>query len=404
RKPNRIGQKASKIRDTSPKIEKELSAIKTTIERRSKAEVATYMQTSNRAQTDKEKQSSETPIRILHLSDIHVNPDTDPLSRLQPLISDLRDTEFLGIEHLDYLVISGDLTDKAQPEEFEKVHEFLSRLIEQFRLSAERCIIVPGNHDLRWFSGCYEWKDRRVVNLKALKLGSYKEQGDGYLIRVDEKYPNRFENFGKFYHQLVQKPYPTEAAKQGLSFLFEEHGLQFLALNSASEIDEYFPERSSINEGALTKGLFEANEQIRQAKKEGRLVPDAEMLRIAVWHHPVTGNEKIVQDAFLEQLRKAEFKLCLHGHVHEDRADLVGYVHPTRQLHIAGAGSFGAAKDQRPESMPRLYNLIEIERDHSAIRIHTRCMKKNLGAWEGWAVWPGPDRHGKRSYYEIRFQ
>ena len=404
RKPNRIGQRASKIRDTSPNIERELSAIKTTIEKRSKAEVATYMQTSNRAQADKEKQSSETPIRILHLSDIHVSPDTDPLSRLQPLTSDLRDKEFLEIERLDYLVITGDLTDKAQPEEFEKVHEFLSRLIEQFQLSAERCIIVPGNHDLSWFSGCYEWKDRRVVNLKALKPGSYKEEGSGYLIRVDEKYPNRFENFGKFYHQLVQKPYPTEAAKQGLSFLFEEHGLQFMALNSASEIDEYFPERSSINENALTKGLFDANEQIRQAKKEGRLAQDAGILRLAVWHHPVTGNEKIVQDAFLEQLRKAEFKLCLHGHVHEDRADLVGYVHPTRQLHIAGAGSFGAAKDQRPESMPRLYNLIEIERDHSAIRVHTRCMKKNLGAWEGWAVWPGDKPHEKRSYYEIPLQ
>ncbi|MBI4750656.1 MAG: metallophosphoesterase [Acidobacteria bacterium] len=406
RKPNRIGQRASKIRDTSPGIEKELSAIKTTIEKRSKAEVATYMQTSNRAQIEKEKQSSENPIRILHLSDIHVNPDTDPLSRLQPLMSDLRDKdEGLGTEQLDYLVISGDLTDKAQPEEFEKVHEFLSRLIEQFQLSAERCIIVPGNHDLSWFSGCYEWKDRRVVNVKALKPGSYKEQSDGYLVRVNDKYPHRFENFGKFYHQLVQKPYPTDATKQGLSFLFEEHGLQFLALNSASEIDEYFPERSSINEGALSKGLADADNQIKQAKKENRLAHDAEILRIAVWHHPVTTDKEPTMDAaFLERLQKEKFKLCLHGHVHEDCADLVRYLHPTRQLHIAGAGSFGAAKDQRPESMPRLYNLIEIERDHSLIRIHTRCMKKNLSAWEGWAVWPSDKPHEKRSYYEIRLK
>lgn len=404
--PNRINQRASKIRDTSPSVEKELSAIKTTIEKRSKAEVATYMQTSNRAQIEKEKQSSETPIRILHLSDIHINPGTDPLSRLQPLMSDLRDKdEGLGIEQLDYLVVSGDLTDKAKPEEFEKAHELLSGLIQQFQLSSERCIIVPGNHDLSWETEVYEWKQSRKVDAREAEKnkGRFVKQGDGYLVRVDEKYSNRFENFGKFYHQLVQKPYPTEAAKQGLSFLFEEHGLQFLALNSASEIDEYFPERSSINEGALSKGLAEADDQIKQAKKEGRLAQDTSILRLAVWHHPVTGNEKIVQDAFLEQLRKAEFKLCLHGHIHENYAEIAGYLE-SRKLYIAGAGSFGATKDQRPESMPKLYNLIEIARDHSLIRIHTRCSKKNFGAWEGWAVWPSDKPHEKRSYYEIPLQ
>jgi hypothetical protein len=126
-------------------------------------------------------------------------------------------------------------------------------------------------------------------------------------------------------------------------------------MNSAWEIDEYHKNRSGRHESALAVGLLKATEQIETAKANGRLAQDAHILRVAAWHHPVTGNDKIVKDAFLEQLRQENIKLCLHGHVHEDRTDLISDLHPTRHLHIAGAGSFGAPTSDRPESTPRLY-------------------------------------------------
>jgi hypothetical protein len=115
----------------------------------------------------------------------------------------------------------------------------------------------------------------------------------------------------------------------------------------------------------------------------------------------VTGNEKIVDDAFMQQLRQANIRLVLHGHVHEDRADLLMYTHP-KKIRVAGAGSFGAPARERPESTPRLYNLLEIARDHSSIKIHTRCLRKDGGAWEGWAVWPGSKPTVKNTFYQIR--
>ena len=146
---------------------------------------------------------------------------------------------------------------------------------------------------------------------------------------------------------------------------------------------------------------MKADEQLTKARAEGRLAEDASVLRLAVWHHPATGSEKITNDACLENLRRADIRLCLHGHVHEDRIDHVGYLHPSRNIHIAGAGSFGAKAKERPESTPRLYNLIEIARDHSWLKVHTRQMRKDSGAWEGWAVWPGTNSHERRTYYEI---
>jgi GTPase SAR1 family protein/predicted phosphodiesterase len=345
------------------------------------------------------------PMRILHLSDLHFNKDDDPLAQLQPLLRDIRDRDGgLGFDHLDYLILSGDLTNHGTAEEFDGVYRFVSELIKRFELSAGRCVIVPGNHDLSWETEVYNWHPKRRVVLNKLKPGSYVTQGDGYLIRDDSAYPRRFENFDRFYHELIQLPYPLDPAAQCVPILFDDARLQFLALNSAWEIDEYHRERSSINQSALAAGLLDADEQIARARRDGRMAQDAKVLRIAVWHHPVTGNEKISNDAFLEQLQQEHVKLCLHGHVHEDRADVIGYLHPRRAVYIAGAGSFGAPVNTRPESTPRLYNLLEVWRDHSKIRVHTHCLRKDGGAWEGWAVWPGAQATERRTYYDIQLK
>ena len=184
------------------------------------------------------------PMRILHLSDLHFDQDDDPLARLQPLLRDIRDRDGgLGFEHLDYLILSGDLTNHGSAEEFDGVYRFVSELIKRFELSAGRCVIVPGNHDLSWETEVYDWHPKRRVVLNTLRPGSYVAQGDGYLIRDESVYPKRFENFGRFYHELIQLPYPLQPAAQCVPILFDDTRLQFLALNSAWEIDEYHRER-----------------------------------------------------------------------------------------------------------------------------------------------------------------
>jgi small GTP-binding protein len=398
-----ISEGAKKARETSPEIQQELFALKGGYELRDLERTGTAEVSITRLPVHAVKsRTDDSRIRILHLSDLHFSSDTDPVLMWQPLLADIRDAEGgLGFQQVDYLVVSGDLTNRADPREFERAREFISALIERLGVSALRCIIVPGNHDLSYDVEAYGWKQKRRVNPKELVDGHYVAQGEGYLIRQQTNYPARFENFGKFYHALTQEPYTLDASAQHLSFLAENARIQFLALNSAWEIDEYFKNRSSISATALSAGMIKADDQIERAKKAGSLKADDPVLRIAVWHHPITGNDKIEVDAFVERLRQAEFKLCLHGHVHEERAELIGYLDPSRKLRVAGAGSFGAPTNARPESTPRLYNLLEIERDHSRIRVHTRCMRKSDGAWEGWAVWPGSIGTERRTYYEI---
>jgi hypothetical protein len=103
---------------------------------------------------------------------------------------------------------------------------------------------------------------------------------------------------------------------------------------------------------------------------------------------------------FLEHLQKNGVKIGLHGDVHEIRRDLIRYWHKDR-LHVIGSGSFGARATDRPEAVPRHYNLLEIERDLKSLRVHTRCQPKPDGAWRGWYEWPDSDGKGNLSYYDV---
>ena len=77
--------------------------------------------------------------RILHLSDLHFLAKDDANTVLQPLLTDLK--PFLPI---DYLVVSGDLSDKANSNGFEHAERFLTKLLVELQLTSG-----TGHHDAR---------------------------------------------------------------------------------------------------------------------------------------------------------------------------------------------------------------------------------------------------------------
>jgi hypothetical protein len=238
-----------------------------------------------------------------------------------------------------------------------------------------------------------------------LKEDEYVKQGEIFLVRDPDRYPLRLKAFSdNFYHKFLQRPYPTSYANQGLSTPFWETGIQFLTFNSSWQIDRFNRKRSSIHTEAVANALRMAQRQEREARAAGHLAPDAPLLRIAVWHHSVTGPEQMKDTSFLGNLQKNGVRIALHGDVHEMKRDLVGHGHAKKHLYITGAGSFGAPAADRPESTPRLYNLLEIRRDLTGARVHTHCQPKPEGPWKGWNEWPRPDGGpGGLPYYDIEW-
>ncbi len=388
-----ISEGVARIRERDPDSDARILALRKTIDARIARDAESVKKVVAKGA---DVTRLDEPIRLLHLSDLHFNAETEPRTKLQWLINDLE--KGMKIDNLEYLVLSGDVTDKGNDEGFDKGREFVELLIDRFGLSAQRCIFVPGNHDVQDTLDAYA--RRRSVD--DLPEDQVVRQGQIHMARDPKQYLKRLQKFSDaFYHKVVQLPYPLEVDRQGQAWLFEETGIQFLALNSAWQIDEFNRRRSGIAPAAVAHAIESADRQINAAKERGDLKRNAEVLKIAVWHHAVAGPEMMKDIDFIGNLQKNEVKLCLHGDVHEMRVDLVGYK-TGHEMQIVGAGSFGSPPEGRPESTPRLYNLLEIERDFAHIRVHTRQQPKPNGAWKGWNEWPMPDGgKGRLPYLDI---
>lgn len=334
-------------------------------------------------------------LRMLHLSDLHFTGNTTPDTKLQWLVEDLR--RDLKIDRLDFVVISGDFTDRGRSDGFPVAVDFIRNLCDRFQVPLQtRCLIVPGNHDVQDLDEAYEYKRSLPADTPD---GYWVQEGRVYLVRNEDEYRRRFEPFSQlFYHPLFGTDYPLTYADQGFVRTFRDLGLQFLLLNSAWEIDgaaEEFRRRSSINAQAWAKVLRVADEEMGD-----------DLFRIAVWHHAIKGHDQMANTYIVDHLQKTGVRLALHGDVHELRREWIGYWHEPSSLHVVGAGSFASPQEGRKESTPRLYNLLQIRRDCRAIRVHTRAQNQPDSAWKGFNEWPSPDdpnRDARYPYFDISF-
>jgi hypothetical protein len=305
------------------------------------------------------KEPTEEPLLVLHLSDLHFTAEMKVDTLLQPLEADLR--RVLAGKRLDYLVISGDFADKCNEAGWALAAEFVTALRQGFGLDALRIVLAPGNHDLVQSSDFFN------IETKLLYRDPQGRPVVGGEPKPNDKYNSRFHRFGTFYHNLYSaKAYKEDPASQ-YDLIPAEGGLHFLALNSAWQIDQYYPERASLNNDALSKAL-----------REARQVP----LGIAVWHHAAAGDRKIMDTEATKKLADAGFRIVLHGDVHQERDDALHYLDAARRIHVVGSGSFGAMAKDRPESTPRSYSLLRVQRDLKTVEVERRYQKTTEGPYD----------------------
>jgi len=327
---------------------------------------------------------------ILHISDIHLGTISEARKYRTQLETDL--IKNLKVDKLDYLVISGDIATFSTHEEYEAAVELIKEITNRFRLDSSCIITVPGNHDINWSlsEDAYTFVHERDLP-NPLPEGKFIPAGDdGVLLRNEDLYPQRFKNFSDcFYKQITGTPYPLDYINQNILYEDQENKILFLGLNSCWEIDHYklHKNRASINMEALSTIL-------------NRLINNKydNWLKIAVWHHPVSGPEMMKNIEFMQQLADHDFQICLNGHIHEASEDLFKY-DDNRGIHIIGAGTFGAPKREQVIGIPLQYNLLILDLDKHQMIVNTRKKEKPDGAWTADARWD--DKNNPKPRYKI---
>jgi predicted MPP superfamily phosphohydrolase len=315
-------------------------------------------------------------IHILHLSDLHLENEEQAQVYRTQLETDL--IHELDVKRLGYLVLSGDVANVATEGEYKAAFALLDGLVKRFSLDPSRVVLVPGNHDLNWGLSrrAYPFVYRDELSAPPEK-GTYIAAGDeGVLLRKDELYQQRFAPFSdQFYRRAYGgQAYPLAYGEQTLFVEREEDRFLFLGLNSSWHVDHHYRDRAGIHMGALRQAL----DRLLDGAYDG-------WLKIAVWHHPVTGRQGM-NDDFLQLLTVHGFQICMHGHIHEA---IEGYhkYDDRRGVRIIGAGTFGAPANEQVTGIPLQYNLLTFSPETGVMVVRTRKKEKPNGAWSADARW-----------------
>jgi predicted MPP superfamily phosphohydrolase len=326
------------------------------------------------------------PYTILHLSDLH-RSSAHPIRNdelISALLSD-RDRyakEAPVILAPDAIVVTGDLVYGAAlgadgyaadlDEQYAVAENFLE-LLSQLFLDGDRSrlVIVPGNHDVDWngakaamrlaegdeipnrftLQNCtassdlrWDWRERRIY--KIVERDLYEQR----LLRFD---------------RLVERFYAATDVRS--TPLFRIHQLAegricLVAFNSCHGNDP-FTLQGCIKEGAIA----EAHLTLRELRPT---------LAVAAWHHNIERPPPAID--YMDPVTVAEmigkgFRLGLHGHQH--RADAVHrYVRlpDEERMAVISAGSLCAGGADLPTGVNRQYNVVEIDDDLEAARVHVR--------------------------------
>jgi 3',5'-cyclic AMP phosphodiesterase CpdA len=299
-------------------------------------------------------------LTVVHLSDLHFGPShrfggqttasgdrvADGPSLLDSLKADLASVlsgEAPETSAPILIAVTGDLTDAAEPEQFEEAATFILGLEKFLEDRTARTVIVPGNHDVLYQKAKI---DSRLSAWRAFSLDRL-----GRNIVGQNKHP----------FTLVYDEYA------------ESHGAIIAAINSAGFVEKSKPDQ---DRGRISRdGITDLDSQLRS------LSADDDLIRIAlVHHHPILipdlveerrGYDAIVDGGdLLRVLRRHGFHLILHGHKHlpfnfsEDSRAAYSTRQPREQrpILVVCGGSVGSTEiSDRMQTPTNYYNILRIK-------------------------------------------
>lgn len=306
--------------------------------------------------------------RLLWLSDIHLSNDRDehafpvvagvaekPLAQaLEPAAG--QDKLFGG------LLVSGDLTWRADPAEFARAHQLIGDIRSWSRLEASQVGLVPGNHDLR-FSPRPFANDEPITETWEDARAAYA----GFYETEFFQPPNQYLSMGRRY--LLRNAVPVEVV--------------FLNSSTLQQAPGQFQGHGFIGDAQME----DAAQQMRWDTALGSPRP----YRVVVLHHhvmPITyrmeptidaGYSTVLDaEALMRWLARHRVDIVLHGHMHQPAVarvsrpvDVAAPAGAWHEFSIVAMGSTGAAQSHLGEIGRNTFGIIDFSDDVPTVTVKT---------------------------------
>jgi hypothetical protein len=335
-------------------------------------------------------------MRILHISDLHVTSPGETLETVWGGPGAVLSTEGALF---DFVVVSGDLSQHAGEGEYVNLLRFANdHLVPLVHpKERERVIFVPGNHDVDWETEI----GRRVQlsehlaterNLDGRKFlaelqrtpdrsdarYTINPKGELEVVKLDpDRYQDRFKHvqhfLNRFYDRALgfpHRPFDLTSNKDSdhwSAHVFPEQAVAFYGFSSCHRNDRYW-HGATISRLAINRAAEHAREHAR------------DMLRVAVWHHGITGEPGRPDHLTLldiGELHNAGFRIGLHGHTHEASGEILDKFFGDRFV-VVGTGSLGASSVDRPDAVGRQFSVLRLFPGQATVEVWER---RNVGVF-----------------------
>ncbi|SHL37092.1 Calcineurin-like phosphoesterase [Chitinophaga jiangningensis] len=309
-------------------------------------------------------------MRIVQLSDIHLSKEnlTDLKNYYrEALIADL--IQFSKDAPVDILLISGDLIDKGGQSFggedpyaiFEK--ELLNPITDKLKLSKERVLFIPGNHDIERSLIAENIENELSTKLNC-KMANNMLETMGSKFDDNNNRIKKFKEFEKHYH--LKNPGYLYSNNESL-YTMEVNGkrIGFVLVNDSWRCSSKLKKEQH----------FIGSNQLFNAKQH--FEKENTVLNIAVFHHPLedlNNNEAAIIDNILKSY---DFSFAIFGHSHSHKFQELfstngGYIA------LRGRSAFNDTGEEKADFQPG-YNILDINIENEMFVLTGRKFIKSNG-------------------------
>ena len=298
-----------------------------------------------------------SPIRILHISDFHLNGKY--IEDAKTLLNNLLDAIMQSGQQIDLVVFSGDMIDKGGKDFIGGIDEafnmFKSIVIDvicnKLRISADRFVFTPGNHD--------------VNTAKANELEDYgieeKYMNSENNVSQFIKSPNLFggksqriedvKNFEKrYYTDIMGEKYHYGILASNFLYTIKEKSIGITSLNT---VWRYNDESKCTNKIVLgTDQIIDSQQTIKDCQ-----------IKLAITHYDYLELPEFEKDRAQEMIAQ-NFDVFFAGHTHSSTVDFISTSSGNSFLHVRTAGSLIANKHISSVDFQNAFHIISCYPDH----------------------------------------
>ncbi|MNZ34936.1 cyclic 3',5'-adenosine monophosphate phosphodiesterase [compost metagenome] len=271
-------------------------------------------------------------ISDLHVGDMAKGKDFSPNKTENASVDNYLQEflDFVSREEIsaDYLIISGDISNRANEQEFSLASDLIEKIARSLKVDRSKVLFCPGNHDIHWPA-----------------IEAHKGIGGDFDSVVKSKYLNLLRGGLIFSDNHSSGEGRFDSPPYLVSWSFDD--LNIFSLNSAV----YDGPDAAPHRGEIKSEQIEAINEVLASH-----VSRSKVNIFILHHHPKQYEDKtfrsadpscmINSDGLLHLLAQHEIDFVVHGHKHVPRFDLEinSDGHP---IWILCAGSFSSRLDDR---------------------------------------------------------